>query len=67
MARLYGLILAAIILMAIFLLSCKTVGLPTCKNSVMLPVVFQKDSATFYTLQVPFCDTVLITPKTKKK
>lgn len=66
MAKLMGLFLVLLVLLAILMLSCKTLSLPTCKHSVMLPVVFQKDSATFYTVQLPFCDTVLIAPKRKK-
>lgn len=44
--------------------SCK-VSKVNCKHQIFLPVTFQTDSNTFYTVNVPFCDTVLVTPKAK--
>lgn len=49
----------------LLLVSCR-VGKITCKHQSMKPVVFLKDDGTSYTVNVPFCDTVLITPKEKK-
>lgn len=60
---LYIILLTGLCLAAFVLFSCKTAALPTCKHSVMIPVVVQKDSNTFFTIQVPFCDTLLVTPK----
>lgn len=53
-----------ILILLVTLLSCK-VSKVNCKHQIFLPVTFQTDSNTFYTVNVPFCDTVLVTPKAK--
>jgi hypothetical protein len=47
-----------------FLFSCKTTQV-NCKHSTMLPVTLQINDSTFTTTWVYFCDTILVTSKTK--
>lgn len=54
----------ALLLLAVVFCSC-SVGKITCKHSTMKPVVFLRDDGTSYIVNVPFCDTVLITPKVR--
>lgn len=53
-------------LVVIAVTSCSTVS-KICKSTITLPVVFQKDSITFYTVNIPFCDTIVLTSKKKQK
>lgn len=55
-----------IALFAVLFASCgiKSVN---CKHVRYITVTYQKDSANFYDIQVPFCDTVYLTTKKKAK
>lgn len=51
---------ATIIAMIALLASCNTLKKIDCKSSRFIPVTFVLKSGGSYTINVPFCDTVLI-------
>lgn len=51
------------VVMALFLLSCKTVQTVRCKATSLKPVVVIGINGTMTTVMVPFCDTLQVIPK----
>lgn len=56
-------LLIYLLVMSVFLFSCKTVQTVRCVATSFKPVVVIGANGTYSTIMVPFCDTLRVIPK----